>query len=394
MPRRRQGRGGLYAVAHRISEKAMKQPGIAGSQLKGPQWMVKLNGILADEMHLTRSQGLGKTIQTISLVTVTFFIKAKRQRGPYLVIAPRPSGDNDELVWRIRKGNPAQCRNLQGDLRMGQFQVLLTTHEYIIENRPIVSTRDMTDSPSHEEHPVKVLADAHAILPFPLPSHPHRPFSVNFILPKIFSLKSFDEWFNTPFANSGTRNKIELNEEEALSIIRQLHKVLRPLLLRRLKKDVESELPNKMEIIEVRISALQSQLYRQMKKHKMIANGKNTKGKSGVAQDLLTFESAEGKDYPDYYQLIAHPIALSTLRKRGNTGYYKSITHHKEDWKLMFNNARIYGQEGSWVYIDAEEMEKVFHNIVERVTAVTGLPSASPVLVNPREYSALRLTPE
>jgi SNF2 family DNA or RNA helicase len=32
----------------------------------------------------------------------------------------------------------------------------------------------------------------------------------NFFLPKIFdSAKSFDEWFNTPFANSGAGDKIE-----------------------------------------------------------------------------------------------------------------------------------------------------------------------------------------
>jgi ATP-dependent helicase STH1/SNF2 len=103
---------------------------------------------------------------------------------------------------------------------------------------------------------------------------------LNFVLPKIFnSVKSFDEWFNTPFANSGTGDKIELNEEEALLIIRRLHKVLRPFLLRRLKKDVESELPDKVEkVIKVRMSALQSQLYKQMKKHKMIADGKGDKG--------------------------------------------------------------------------------------------------------------------
>ena len=93
------------------------------------------------------------------------------------------------------------------------------------------------------------------------------------------SVKSFDEWFNTPFANSGTGDKIELNEEEALLIIRRLHKVLRPFLLRRLKKDVESELPDKVEkVIKVRMSALQSQLYKQMKKYKMIADGKDSKG--------------------------------------------------------------------------------------------------------------------
>ncbi len=42
--------------------------------------------------------------------------------------------------------------------------------------------------------------------------------------------------FNAPFATSG--EKVELNEEEQILIIRRLHKVLRPFLLRRLKKEV------------------------------------------------------------------------------------------------------------------------------------------------------------
>ena len=50
-------------------------------------------------------------------------------------------------------------------------------------------------------------------------------------------------------------------------------------MLRRLKRDVESELPDKVEkVIKVRMSALQSQLYNQMKKFKMIADGKDAKG--------------------------------------------------------------------------------------------------------------------
>jgi len=58
-----------------------------------------------------------------------------------------------------------------------------------------------------------------------------------------------------------------------------LHKVLRPFLLRRLKKDVEKEFRIKWrKVIKVRMSALQSQLYKQMKKHKMIADGKDSKG--------------------------------------------------------------------------------------------------------------------
>ncbi len=89
---------------------------------------------------------------------------------------------------------------------------------------------------------------------------------LNFILPKIFnSSKTFDDWFNAPFANTG--EKIELNEEEQLLLIRRLHKVLRPFLLRRLKKDVESELPDKVEtVIKCPMSALQDALYRMVQR--------------------------------------------------------------------------------------------------------------------------------
>lgn len=45
----------------------------------------------------------------------------------------------------------------------------------------------------------------------------------------------------------------------------------------------------------------------------------------------------------------------------------------------MFNNARTYNQEGSWVYNDAEEMEKVFSATYSRVIIGSGLPGAPPV---------------
>jgi len=54
------------------------------------------------------------------------------------------------------------------------------------------------------------------------------------------------------------------------------------------------------------------------------------------------------------------------------------VTAYRDDWKLMFDNARTYDQEGSWVYIDADEMEKVFNAMFERVTAGSGFPGASP----------------
>ncbi|KAF8624854.1 hypothetical protein AX15_005734 [Amanita polypyramis BW_CC] len=330
-----------YAVAHRITERVAQQPKllIGGTlkeyQLKGLQWMVslynnRLNGILADEM------GLGKTIQTISLVT--FLIEVKKQRGPYLVVVPLSTMTNwsgEFAKWApdvktvAYKGNPAQRRALQNELRIGQFQVLLTTYEYIIKDRPHLSKIKWIHMIIDEGHRMK---NTQSKLAQTLTTYYHSRYRLiltgtplqnnlpelwallNFVLPKIFnSVKSFDEWFNTPFANSGTGDKIELNEEEALLIIRRLHKVLRPFLLRRLKKDVESELPDKVEkVIKVRMSALQSQLYKQMKKHKMIADGKDNKGKSGgvkglsnelmqlrkICQHPFLFESVEDKISP------------------------------------------------------------------------------------------------
>lgn len=42
----------------------------------------------------------------------------------------------------------------------------------------------------------------------------------------------------------------------------------------------------------------------------------------------------------------------------------------------MFNNARTYNQEGSWVYQDADEMEKVYDAAFGRHIAGSGLPGA------------------
>jgi len=54
----------------------------------------------------------------------------------------------------------------------------------------------------------------------------------------------------------GNDREVGLNEEEQLLIINRLHQVLRPFLLRRVKKEVESELPNKVEfVIKVELSA-------------------------------------------------------------------------------------------------------------------------------------------
>ncbi|XP_059407495.1 transcription activator BRG1 isoform X2 [Carassius carassius] len=108
---------------------------------------------------------------------------------------------------------------------------------------------------------------------------------LNFLLPTIFkSCSTFEQWFNAPFAMTG--EKVDLNEEETILIIRRLHKVLRPFLLRRLKKEVEAQLPEKVEyVIKCDMSALQRVLYRHMQaKGVLLTDGseKDKKGKGGT----------------------------------------------------------------------------------------------------------------
>ena len=79
---------------------------------------------------------------------------------------------------------------------------------------------------------------------------------LNFLLPDIFSsADQFDEWFN-----------LEIDDDEAKkNMITQLHKILRPFMLRRLKADVAKGLPPKTEtIIMVGMSKMQKQLYKKL----------------------------------------------------------------------------------------------------------------------------------
>jgi len=87
-------------------------------------------------------------------------------------------------------------------------------------------------------------------------------------------------------------------------------------------------------------------------------------------------EPPSKKLYPDYYQIVPQPIALSTIRKRMNSGTYKDVAAFRDDVRLMWSNAKLYNQEGSFVYTDAVELEKVFDAMFDRLTIGTDLPGA------------------
>ncbi|RWS06402.1 Transcription activator BRG1-like protein [Dinothrombium tinctorium] len=301
-----------YNIAHAIGEEITEQSSLLVNgklkeyQVKGLEWLVSLynnnlNGILADEM------GLGKTIQTIALIT--YLMEKKRINGPFLIIVPLSTMSNwmlefdrwaPSVVKVPYKGSPNVRRAIQAQLRTTKFNVLLTTYEYIIKDKAILAKIKWKYMIIDEGHRMK---NHHCKLTQILNTHytaPHRllltgtPLQnklpelwalLNFLLPSIFKCcNTFEQWFNAPFATTG--EKVELNEEETVLIIRRLHKVLRPFLLRRLKKEVESQLPDKVEyVVKCDMSALQRIVYRHMQtKGVLLTDGseKDKKGKGGT----------------------------------------------------------------------------------------------------------------
>lgn len=297
-----------YSIAHTVHEVVTEQASIMVNgklkeyQIKGLEWLVSLfnnnlNGILADEM------GLGKTIQTIALVT--YLMEKKKVNGPFLIIVPLSTLSNwvlefekwaPSVVVVSYKGSPAGRRAIQSQMRATKFNVLLTTYEYVIKDKGVLAKLQWKYMIIDEGHRMK---NHHCKLTQVLNTHylaPHRllltgtPLQnklpelwalLNFLLPSIFkSCSTFEQWFNAPFATTG--EKVELNEEETILIIRRLHKVLRPFLLRRLKKEVESQLPDKVEyIIKCDMSGLQKVLYKHMQSKGVLLTDGSEKGKQG-----------------------------------------------------------------------------------------------------------------
>ncbi|EPS67289.1 hypothetical protein M569_07487, partial [Genlisea aurea] len=242
-------------------------------QLAGLNWLIRLyengiNGILADEM------GLGKTLQTISLLG--YLHEFRGISGPHMVVAPKSTLGNwmNEIkrfcpVLRAVKflGNPDERKYIREELLVaGKFDVCITSFEMAIKEKSSLHRFSWRYIIIDEAHRIKnensLLSKTMRlyktnyrllITGTPLQNNLHELWSLlNFLLPEIFSsAETFDEWFEI----SG--------ENDQQEVVQQLHKVLRPFLLRRLKSEVEKGLPPKKEtILKVGMSQMQKQYYR------------------------------------------------------------------------------------------------------------------------------------
>ncbi|KAL7592715.1 hypothetical protein Lser_V15G33809 [Lactuca serriola] len=285
-----EGQRQYNSVIHSIQEKVTEQPAtlqggeLRPYQLEGLQWMLSLfnnnlNGILADEM------GLGKTIQTISLIA--YLMENKGVSGPHLIVAPKavlPNWINEFSTWApsigafLYDGRLDERKAMREELSEGKFNVLITHYDLIMRDKAFLKKIPWFYMVVDEGHRLKnaesVLAKTLVsgyqirrrllLTGTPIQNSLQELWALlNFLLPTIFnSVENFEEWFNAPFAD---RCDVSLTDEEELLIIRRLHQVIRPFILRRKKDEVEKYLPQKTQVIlKCDMSAWQKVYYQQV----------------------------------------------------------------------------------------------------------------------------------
>ncbi|XP_036428721.1 helicase SRCAP isoform X2 [Colossoma macropomum] len=245
----------------------------------GLDWLVtmyekKLNGILADEM------GLGKTIQTIALLA--HLACEKGNWGPHLIIVPTSVMLNWEMELKrwcpgfkiLTYYGSQKERKLkrQGWTKPNAFHVCITSYKLVLQDHQAFRRKSWRYLILDEAQNIKNFKSQRwqSLLNFnshrrllltgtPLQNSLMELWSLmHFLMPHVFqSHREFKEWFSNPLTGM-----IEGSQEYNEGLVKRLHKVLRPFLLRRIKADVEKQMPKKYEhVVRCRLSKRQRFLY-------------------------------------------------------------------------------------------------------------------------------------
>lgn len=268
-------------------------------QQVGFEWLANLynngsNGILADEM------GLGKTIQTIALLA--HLACDKGEWGPHLVVAPTSVMLNWEVEFKkflpgfkilsyygSQKERKEKRKGWNSD---NYFNVCITSYQLILADQHILRRKAWQYLILDEAHHIKnfksqrwqTLLGFHSrrrllLTGTPLQNNLMDLWSLMyFLMPNgltsadgvvssgFASMREFQQWFSNPLGkaveNAGMQDDEGKVDEETRGMVSKLHTLLRPYLLRRLKMEVEKDLPAKYEhVIKCRLSKRQKFLY-------------------------------------------------------------------------------------------------------------------------------------
>jgi len=80
----------------------------------------------------------------------------------------------------------------------------------------------------------------------------------------------------------------------------------------------------------------------------------------------LFLEKPDPATFPDYYEIVEKPMAINDILRKCRAKLYANLHEFKEDWKLMFANARKFNGEDSWVVEDAQALEKELERVLKK----------------------------
>lgn len=241
-------------------------------QLKGLNWLVNLyeqgiNGILADEM------GLGKTVQSISVMA--YLAEKHDIWGPFLVVAPASTLHNwqQEIAkfvpnlkilpyWGsasdrkvLRKFWDRKHTTYRQD---AAFHVCVTSYQLVVSDVAYFQKMRWQYMILDEAQAIKSSQSSRwkCLLGFhcrnrllltgtPIQNNMQELWALlHFIMPSLFdSHDEFSEWFSKDI-ESHAQSNTKLNEDQ----LKRLHMILKPFMLRRVKKHVQKELGDKIEL--------------------------------------------------------------------------------------------------------------------------------------------------
>jgi SWI/SNF-related matrix-associated actin-dependent regulator of chromatin subfamily A member 5 len=267
-------RGGNAETLFRESPAFIKNGEMRDYQVSGLNWLISLHengisGILADEM------GLGKTLQTIAFLGYLRHIRDIK--GPHLIVVPKSTLDNwrrEFTMWTpevdvlILQGAKDERHQLINDRLIDEkFDVCITSYEMILREKNhlkkfaweyiiIDEAHRIKNEESSLAQIIRLFSSRNRLLitGTPLQNNLHELWALlNFLLPDVFGdSEAFDSWFSNQEADQDT-------------VVQQLHRVLRPFLLRRVKSDVEKSLLPKKEInLYIGMSDMQVKWYKKI----------------------------------------------------------------------------------------------------------------------------------
>ncbi|KAG0572907.1 hypothetical protein KC19_VG134100 [Ceratodon purpureus] len=272
-----------------VQQPKMFQGVLKEYQLKGLQWLVNcyeqgLNGILADEM------GLGKTIQAMAFLG--HLAEEKNIWGPFLVVAPASVLNNwaDEVnrfcpdlrilpYWGALHERIVLRKNINPNRlyrREAGFHVLITSYQLLVSDEKYFRRVKWQYMVLDEAQAIKSASSIRwkTLLSFncrnrllltgtPIQNSMAELWALlHFIMPTLFdSHEQFNEWFSKGIEGHAEHGGI-LNEHQ----LTRLHSILKPFMLRRVKKDVITEMSNKKEVmVPCYLSSRQQAFYRAIK---------------------------------------------------------------------------------------------------------------------------------